>query len=174
MTIKGGRAVETPDEAVDFPQFMVVDYVRVYDRPLPSLQGPSRVSPDQKDVIYQIINRIPACTYHWTVPDGSQMTSENGKYWMKVDFGSTPGSVECYISNCLCVGNQPVRIHITLLNYWERNRTFLIKIFSAVLLALFGILLIRRKCTKSSITKSDSSIEIVEESVSLVYGSNKN
>lgn len=98
----GGYWPGYPDDSTFFPQQMLVDYVRVYDRPLPSLDGPKSVEYVAPSVTYNIANSYAGSMFIWTVPDDATIVSGQGTPSVVVDFGAESGSVSCQVSNSTC------------------------------------------------------------------------
>jgi len=103
LNVAVGGNPGNPDSSTHFPQQMDVDYVRVYDRPMPSLDGLLTVKAKQSDVSYRIINDYPDCSYAWEVSDGASISSGQDTNQIWVNFGKSPGTlITCELS-CSCL-----------------------------------------------------------------------
>ncbi len=89
---------------IDFvsPQFMEVDYVRVYSLPATAdsifIEGPTNVLENSTDEIYKT-TYFPNTTYDWMVPNGATMTEGVGTHEISVDFGTEGGVVKVIATN---------------------------------------------------------------------------
>ena len=92
----GGNWPQNPDDSTVFPTDMEVDYVRVWEGNLPTMEGSQVVNPDDLGVVYKIANGLPGSSYEWRVQSGDSVTivSGEGSDSITVDVSSTasPGT----------------------------------------------------------------------------------
>ena len=113
----GGLWPQNPNEDTEFPQRMIVDYVRVYDKPLVSLIGPREIVLDGKNddfVEYEILNwnYTSNLTFNWSVPSDAVIVSGQGSHLIKVKFGNEGGVLGCNIVDKKCVDNNYLSMNI--------------------------------------------------------------
>lgn len=95
----GGTFVGNPDDSI-FPRSLEVDYVRVYDKARPSLQGPFRVPPNAQGTVYSVSHESgTGSNYSWTVPPGATLVSGQGTSSIQVDWGTSGGVVSVHLVN---------------------------------------------------------------------------
>lgn len=86
----------------EWPQYMGVDYVRVYSLPTLvdslSISGKPSVFENSQNVKYNTIY-LPESTYQWSVPDDAQIISGQNTNSIQVDFGINPGYVKVVCEN---------------------------------------------------------------------------
>jgi beta-glucanase (GH16 family) len=91
-TAVGGTLGGTVDNTI-FPATMLVDYVRVYDGPKPTISGKRVVSNNENQVNYQL-DKLPSnVSVAWSVPAGASIASGQGSRQISVNFGDSSGKV---------------------------------------------------------------------------------
>ncbi len=97
----GGNWPGNPNSSTQFPQEMVVDYVRVYQLDTePEITGKSIVHKAQKNIEFKTVESEDF-TYNWTVPADATIASGQGTHAIKVDWGCNAGIVTCDLAtNC--------------------------------------------------------------------------
>ena len=125
----GGGWVGNPDPTSVFPAMMEVDYVRVYqDLNDVLINGQDSVTADSHAISYTV-PAIEGLSYHWQVPEGSQIISGQGTHQIEVDWGTFGGNIQVELgrSNGAINLNYPVEVSTNLLlnggfekgaNYW--------------------------------------------------------
>lgn len=88
----GGTLGGTVDNTI-FPSTMLVDYVRVFDGPKPSLRGARVVSNQAQGLKYHLDKVASNVNVNWTVPAGATIVSGQGSREITVNFGSNSGKV---------------------------------------------------------------------------------
>lgn len=83
--------------AVEFPDTMYVDYVRVYSTS-PRITGPVNLKPFDTGTKYTTTDD-PGFSYNWSVPAGASIVSGAGTHEITVDWGSTGGTVSVNITD---------------------------------------------------------------------------
>eukprot|EP00804_Cyclotella_cryptica_P016585 CCRYP_001932-RB/>CCRYP_001932-RB protein AED:0.15 eAED:0.15 QI:133/0.66/0.75/1/1/1/4/0/569 len=78
----------------EFPQKLLVDYIRVYEGVFPRLVGKNVVDCREKGVIYEVVNLegidgSENISYSWSVPSGVTIIEGEGTPHIKVNFDST-------------------------------------------------------------------------------------
>lgn len=88
----GGNFVKELDPSV-LPGLLEVDYVRVYDGPMPTLKGPTWLASGAKGVVFALENATDRQAPSWTVPPDAKIVSGQGTHSITVDWGVQSGSV---------------------------------------------------------------------------------
>ena len=89
---------------IDFvsPQFMEVDYVRVYSLPTTAdslvLSGPKSLMENSDNVLYTTAY-FPNTTYSWSLPNGATIVDGDGTNAIRVDFANESGQVKVEAEN---------------------------------------------------------------------------
>ena len=95
----GGTLGGAVDDSI-FPVDMQVDYVRVYDRGQPSVDGPNIAAPTEVATYSVIDENGTNSSYTWSVPPGATLVSGQGTSSAQVDFtGAASGSVTVTVDN---------------------------------------------------------------------------
>ena len=81
--------------------------------PSSSINGLSSVNAGRRNVTYQL-PRVSGVTYTWTVPPGSTISSGQGTYRIRVNFGNTSGNITVVVSNAC--GSTPTGIKFVTVN----------------------------------------------------------
>lgn len=149
----------------DFPTSMQVDYVRVYDRPTPSMTGIRSLNLFSKRyAVFKILNAPEDAKFVWEVSDGAQITSSPDGSEIEVNFGLKSFgalSVSCRVES-LC-GSKTIRNHVHINALGE----LLIVVMLAVLvyvafLPFFVAKRSRLKRSKDSSSKLANNLHCVE------------
>ncbi|HEX7071961.1 MAG TPA: T9SS type A sorting domain-containing protein, partial [Rhodothermales bacterium] len=119
----GGNFPGNPDASTVFPQVMEVDYVRVYDAPLPYVTGDRVVAFREQGVRYSVGNAPAGGTITWTVPPGATIASGQGTPEIVVDWGEAGGSVAADVSSPC--GNSQLTIDVLVESAFAKDFTFL-------------------------------------------------
>jgi beta-glucanase (GH16 family) len=90
----GGNLGGTVDDSV-LPQTMLVDYVRVYSVPQPSISGNLIVEPNSTTTYSVVDDNAGGSTYSWTSPTGQTSTGNA----LTVNWGTASGPVSVNIKN---------------------------------------------------------------------------
>lgn len=145
----GGSGPGYPDLSTSFPQSMEIDYIRVYDKSLPSLQGIHHISPYSKRVKFEIINPFPNCKYVWKVPKSASIVSGQNSNKIEVDFGFHTGIVECATSLCSCSDNE----RIFILHVDRKWSTVLFAFTLSTLIIVIAVYVWRRRRNSPEVSK---------------------
>lgn len=94
----GGRFVGHPDPEV-FPGLLEVDYVRVYEGPLPTLRGPVSLPAGAAGVVFALDHAPEEGSFAWTAPQGATIVSGQGTKSITVNWGARSGTVHVRRSN---------------------------------------------------------------------------
>ena len=108
----GGNWPGYPDSTTQFPQTLLVDYVRVYKHPdRLAIKGERNLKPYSQAVPYEV-EQVSDWTYDWAVPDGATIVSGQGIHRITIDWGMEGGNIQLTVG-CDC-GNREVRrfIHV--------------------------------------------------------------
>lgn len=97
----GGNWPGNPNSTTQFPQQMMVDYVRVYQKnQTPEIKGKKKVIKAESGVSYSTVESNEFI-YSWSVPADAQIVSGQGTHNIKVAWGCTSGTVSCeLITRC--------------------------------------------------------------------------
>src|SRR6185437_485343 len=112
----GGSWPGNPDGTTQFPQSMIVDYVRVYqDMNIPSarIYGKGSVFENESGVVYNV-PQLAGTSYTWQVPSGAQLVSGQGTNEIVVNWGSTGGTVS--VSCSTTCGNKTINLPVSVTN----------------------------------------------------------
>lgn len=145
LNVAVGGSPGNPDSSTHFPQHMEVDYVRVYDRPMPSLKGLHSVRAKQSGVSYQIINAYPDCSFSWEVFDDALISSGQKTNQIQVDFGKSHNTlIICELScSCLHNGNKTFSVLVEQHIFTLADIMILAAVSVLIIVAFY---LIYRKC----------------------------
>lgn len=97
----GGDWPGYPNESTVFPQQMMVDYVRVYQKGIPpEIDGQSELIKAQSEVVFSTIES-DEFSYNWSVPEDAQIVQGQGTPLIHVNWGCIPGNVTCeLVAHC--------------------------------------------------------------------------
>mmetsp|Transcript_7462 Transcript_7462/g.10983 ORF Transcript_7462/g.10983 Transcript_7462/m.10983 type:complete len:1688 (-) Transcript_7462:558-5621(-) len=109
----GGTWPGNPDTTTTFPQSMDVDYVRVYNNPLPTFLGPRVVKEGESGVSFEIFNGYEDSEYYWDVPPGASIVSGQGTDSINVNFGVSGGHIQCTVSSSCGTKQFNVAVRVT-------------------------------------------------------------
>jgi beta-glucanase (GH16 family) len=120
-TAIGGTLGGTVDNNI-FPATMLVDYVRVYNAPKPTISGQRVVANQSQVKIYTIANIASSVNVNWTVPAGATIVSGQGSSAVTVNFGSTSGNVTATFNTGS--GSQSLPIYVLVEPPYTKGFTF--------------------------------------------------
>ncbi len=107
----GGNWPGSPDATTVFPQTLEVDYVRIYDRHLPSMSGSREVLVRETES-YSISSLLRDSTYDWRVPSGARIVFGQGTDTIAVNWGTSGGDVVAEVrSRC---GDETYRMNVAV------------------------------------------------------------
>jgi len=93
----GGSTISFND-----PQYMEVDYVRVYALPTTAdsiiISGPKSLMENTQNVLYKT-NYFPNTTYTWTLPDGTTLVDGQGTNSIHVNYTTKGGKIKVTAAN---------------------------------------------------------------------------
>jgi hypothetical protein len=95
----GGQWPGYPDATTSFPQQMLVDYVRVYDKSFGRLTGPGQVNASNTQVEFELLDGLSDYTYTWSVPSGSFVLAGDSTSKILVNMGSSSGHVSVLVES---------------------------------------------------------------------------
>ncbi len=112
----GGSWPGSPDGTTQFPQSMIVDYVRVYqqlDSTYAKINGEASVFQNESGVVYNV-PQLAGTTYTWQVPAGAQIVSGQGTNEIVVNWGNAGGTVTVsYSTSC---GSNTINLPVSVID----------------------------------------------------------
>ena len=108
----GGNWPGNPDGSTQFPQTMEVEYVRVYDGFLPTVEGARNVAFEAQNVRYTIDNLDNTTDVIWSVPSGATIVSTSNNE-IVVNWGTTGGTVSAVFTN-VCGDQQLLEVEVAM------------------------------------------------------------
>lgn len=97
----GGSWPGNPNASTQFPQKMLVDYVRVYQKnTAPSIIGKKKVVKAEVGIPFSVLGS-DEFSYIWSVPDDAEIVSGQGTSSITVNWGCVEGLVKCELTT-LC------------------------------------------------------------------------
>ena len=138
---------DLPNNAVQFPAVMEVDYVRVYDRPLPSIVGARVVRWNRYLCIYKVFRGHEGDQYIWSVPDGARILYGQDSSRIVVDMHGVPVvanhtfdfqtvQISCVVINSVCDIKKVIRVDVDLWPEPVSRALFVLALFGSFM--LFG------------------------------------
>jgi beta-glucanase (GH16 family) len=113
----GGNWPQYPDATTVFPQTMEVDWVRVYQKlDEVIINGQQLVENNAMAKTYSVTS-LPACTYTWSVPSGSSISSGQGTNVIQVNWGNSGGNISVLLDNACGTSTSTLAVDISA-NIW--------------------------------------------------------
>ena len=111
----GGGWPGNPNGTTQFPQSMIVDYVRVYQQLNSSyakINGKASVF--QNESVEYTVPQLAGISYNWQVPAGAQLVSGQGTNEIVVNWGSAGGTLTVsYTTSC---GSNTINLPVTVID----------------------------------------------------------
>lgn len=94
----GGDWPGSPNASTQFPQQMLVDYVRVYQKgTLPEINGKKSVIKSENNIEYSVYGADES-TYNWIVPEGASIVNGQGTQKVSINWGCKADTLKCELT----------------------------------------------------------------------------